>query len=59
VIFKMGGRDNQYDPANTGVVLPPGIRPPPADSREDWQSTVGSEDPSIRTLQMIVAAVVE
>lgn len=58
VVFKMGGRDNQYDPANTGVALPRGIRPP-ADRREDWQSTVGGEDPSIRTLQMIVAAIAE
>ena len=58
VVFKMGGRDNQYDPANTGVALPPGFRPP-ADRRQDWQSAVGAEDPSIRTLQMIVAAVAE
>jgi CubicO group peptidase (beta-lactamase class C family) len=59
VVFKMGGRDNQYDPANTGVELPPGVGPPAAESRAGWQSTVGDEDPSIRTLRMIVAAVVD
>jgi hypothetical protein len=59
VIFKMAGRDDQYDPANTEVVPPAGIRSPAADSREDWQRTVGDEDPSLRALQMIVDAVAE
>ena len=57
VVFKMGGRDEQYDPSNTGVEIPPGVSAPGNESREGWESTVGDEDPSIRTLQMVVEAV--
>jgi CubicO group peptidase (beta-lactamase class C family) len=59
VVFKMGGRDSQFDPENTGVELPREDPLPSAATRDGWQSTVGDEDPSIRTLQMVIAATVE
>jgi CubicO group peptidase (beta-lactamase class C family) len=57
VIFKLGGRDEQYDPKNTGVELPPQMTPPQHESRREWKSTVGDEDPAVKTLQMVVEAV--
>jgi CubicO group peptidase (beta-lactamase class C family) len=56
VAFKMGGRDEQYDPNNTGVELPAEIPAPRHESRTGWKSTAGEEDPAIRTLELIVAA---
>jgi len=57
VIFKMGGRDEQYHPNNTGVEPLPGESAHRGESRAGWKSSVGDEDPSVRTLQMVVAAV--
>lgn len=59
VFYKMGGRDKQYDPANTGV-------PPPRDpryrydgSREGWKRTASEESEWTKTLRMVVASVAE
>ncbi len=54
-VFKMGGRDEQYSPSNTGVE--PAAEAPPHASRQGWKSTVGDEDPSLQTLRLVVAAV--
>jgi CubicO group peptidase (beta-lactamase class C family) len=57
VAWKMGGRDEQYATTNTGVELPAGVSVPQHQSREGWKSSVGDEDPSVKTLQLIVEAV--
>jgi CubicO group peptidase (beta-lactamase class C family) len=54
VVFKMGGRDEQYDPKNTGVE--PAAEMPRHESRDGWKSTVGEDDASLGTLQMVVEA---
>ena len=56
VVFKMGGRDEQYDPKNTGVE--PAVEMPRHESRDGWKSTVGEDDASLGTLQMVVEAIV-
>jgi CubicO group peptidase (beta-lactamase class C family) len=56
VVFKMGGRDEQYDPKNTGVE--PAAEAPRHESRDGWKSTVGDEDSSLTTLKMVVEAMV-
>ncbi|MHA3771848.1 serine hydrolase domain-containing protein [Verrucomicrobiota bacterium sgz303538] len=62
VIYKLGGKDNQYDPALTGI-------PQPADvdhSRDNWQpiprtpfheGSMGGDDGLRRVLEMVSAAV--
>ena len=64
VIYKLGGRDGQYDPSLTG--LP---QPPVADhSRDDWrpiprtpfnEGSLGGDDGLRRVLEMVAAAVRE
>jgi CubicO group peptidase (beta-lactamase class C family) len=53
VIFKLGGRDEQYDPANTGL---PAVVPYDG-SRENWKRTIDEQAAAYRTLEMVVAAV--
>jgi hypothetical protein len=62
VIYKLGGRDNQYDPALTGI-------PQPFEydgSREKWkpiartpfnEGSMGGDDGLRRVLEMVSAAV--
>ncbi len=61
VIYKMGGKDNQYDPALTG--LP---QPEPDHSRDKWEpiprtpfneGSLGGDDGLRRVLEMVSAAV--
>jgi CubicO group peptidase (beta-lactamase class C family) len=61
VIYKMGGRNNQYEPALTG--LP---QPEPDKSRDNWQpiartpfneGSLGGDDGLRRVLEMVSAAV--
>lgn len=52
VIWKLGGRDEQYSEKNTGIP-----EPPYDGSREGWQSTVDAGEAARRTLQMALAAV--
>jgi len=61
VIYKMGGRNNQYDPTLTG--LP---QPQPDTSRDNWQpiprtpfneGSLGGDDGLRRVLEMVSAAV--
>ncbi len=63
VIYKMGGRDSQYDPSLTG--LP---QPEPDHSRDNWQpiprspfheGSLGGDDGLRRVLEMVCAAVRE
>ncbi|MDB5298135.1 MAG: serine hydrolase [Phycisphaerales bacterium] len=62
VIYKMGGRDNQYDPALTGLPQPPVTD----HSREAWQpilrtpfneGSLSGDDGIRRVLEMVCAAV--
>jgi CubicO group peptidase (beta-lactamase class C family) len=59
VVFKMGGRDEQYDPRNTRVAPPTAGTPPRHESRQGWKGTVGEDDGPVKTLQMVVEAVVK
>jgi CubicO group peptidase (beta-lactamase class C family) len=61
VIYKLGGKDSQYDPSLTG--LP---QPEPNHSRDDWQpiqrtpfheGSMGGDDGIRRVLEMVCAAV--
>jgi CubicO group peptidase (beta-lactamase class C family) len=55
VAFKMGGRDEQYDPANTGVPLDPTFRYD--GSRDSWRESSGGLDQWTETLRLILRAV--
>ena len=56
VVWKLGGRDGQYSPADTG--LPPSPAPPEQiDARRDWKETVDADTARRRTLEMVVRAV--
>jgi hypothetical protein len=64
VIYKLGGRHNQYDPALTGLPQPDNI--PVDHSRDDWQpiprtpfheGSMGGDDGLRRVLEMVAAAV--
>ena len=55
VVFKMGGRDDQYDPANTG--LEPALGAPAGEAREDWRPPVDTaSDPYERLLELVLEA---
>ena len=53
VIWKMGGRDDQYDEKNTGL---PELKPYDG-SRAGWKRTVDEDASALRALEMIVAAI--
>lgn len=62
VIYKLGGRDNQYDPSLTGIPQPPVTD----HSRDNWQpiprtpfneGSMGGDDGLRRVLEMVSAAV--
>ena len=57
VIWKIGGRDEQYAPANTGLSLAPGFTYD--GSREQWQREVTEAQAAPRTLQLIVQSVLD
>jgi CubicO group peptidase (beta-lactamase class C family) len=50
-VWKLGGRDEQYDPANTGLPLPAGVAP-----RQGWKPPAGGEGAE-KTLELVAAAV--
>jgi CubicO group peptidase (beta-lactamase class C family) len=58
VVYKLGGRDDQYSPANTGLEPSPGAQGYNG-SREDW--TLGTDLPTeetyAETIRRVVAAV--
>ena len=55
VVFKMGGRDTQYRPENTGLPPAPGFTYD--GSREDWPGPpVENPDAYRRTLQLVIEA---
>jgi CubicO group peptidase (beta-lactamase class C family) len=58
VAWKIGGRDGQYSPNDTGRALPPEARKT-AESRADWKQTVDKETAVKKTLQLIVQSIAE
>jgi len=52
VIWKLGGRDEQYDPANTGLPLPAHAVP-----RTGWTPTSDPDAGVEKTLQIVISAV--
>jgi CubicO group peptidase (beta-lactamase class C family) len=55
VIWKLGGRDGQYAPADTG--LPPSpASPEQIAARRGWKETVDAETARRRTLEIVVSA---
>lgn len=58
VVFKMGGRDSQYNPSNTGLEPTAGFTYD--GSRENWKLVEQpGEDPYHRTLQLVLLALTE
>jgi CubicO group peptidase (beta-lactamase class C family) len=58
VVWKLGGRDDQYSPLNTG--LPPhpdAVRS--IEPREDWKRAVDDDTALRRTLQLVIDAVTQ
>jgi CubicO group peptidase (beta-lactamase class C family) len=58
VVWKLGGRDGQFSPDNTG--LPPSPAPrEQVEQRKGWKETVDSETALRTTLRMVIASIVE
>jgi hypothetical protein len=53
VVWKMGGRGDQFEEKNTGL---PELSPT-ADSRSGWKPTLDEGDAAKRSLEMVVAAI--
>ncbi|MCI0411053.1 MAG: beta-lactamase family protein, partial [Acidobacteria bacterium] len=58
VVWKLGGRDAQYSPDNTGLPPSPASKEQVA-ARRDWKETVDSETAVRRTLKMVIDAMTE
>lgn len=56
IVWKLGGRDEQYTPANTGLKPSPAAKEQVAE-RNGWKETVDKDTALRKTLQMVVAAV--
>jgi CubicO group peptidase (beta-lactamase class C family) len=56
VVWKLGGRDDQYSPSNTGLPASPASKEKIA-ARRDWKETVDRDTALRQTLEMVVAAV--
>ena len=52
VVWKLGGRDDQYAKENTGATIDPEILT--TDVRNDWKATVNEEEAIIKTLKMVI-----
>jgi CubicO group peptidase (beta-lactamase class C family) len=56
-VFKLGGRDEQYDPANTGIPPLPESVFKYDGSREGWRRSVDENAASVRALELVASAV--
>lgn len=54
VVWKLGGRDDQYAPENTGLPAAPAT----TERNPDWQPSVEADEALQTTLRMVIAAVV-
>jgi CubicO group peptidase (beta-lactamase class C family) len=55
VVWKLGGRDEQYSPSNTGLAPSPASQEKIA-ARDGWRETIEKETALRKTLEMVVAA---
>jgi len=58
VVWKLGGRDEQYSPDNTGLPLSPAPQEQVAE-RKGWKETVDKETAIRKTLQLVIAGIKE
>jgi CubicO group peptidase (beta-lactamase class C family) len=56
VVWKLGGRDDQYSPANTRMEPHPDA-PRTAPDRQGWKQAVDPDTAARRTLQLVIAAI--
>ncbi|MEK7405614.1 MAG: serine hydrolase [Acidobacteriota bacterium] len=54
VVWKIGGRDGQYSEQDTGLPAPPYDG-----ARENWKASVTAENATLRTLELVSAAIVK
>jgi CubicO group peptidase (beta-lactamase class C family) len=58
VVWKLGGRDDQYSSTNTGMEPhPDAVRS--TEVRENWKASVDADTAARRTLQLVIAAVIK
>lgn len=58
VVWKLGGRDDQYSPVNTAMTPhPDAVRN--LEPRDGWKQSVDNDTALRRTLQLVIAAVIE
>jgi CubicO group peptidase (beta-lactamase class C family) len=58
VIWKLGGRDEQYAPANTGLAPSPASKEQ-IDARKGWKEIVDNQTALRKTLQMVIESIVD
>lgn len=58
VVWKLGGRDDQYSPTNTAMTPHPDAVKA-AEPRDGWKQTVDNDRALRRTLQLVVASIVD
>ena len=58
VVWKLGGRDDQYSPANTGLPASLAATEQVA-ARRNWKGTLADEPARMRTMQLVIAAIVD
>ena len=56
VVWKLGGRDEQYSPQGTGLPVHPDVAAQ-TKPRKDWKETVGKETALRQTLQRVIEAI--
>jgi CubicO group peptidase (beta-lactamase class C family) len=56
VVWKLGGRDGQYDPRDTGLPVHPDAAARD-EARESWKQTVGDTPAATGTLRRVIAAI--
>jgi hypothetical protein len=56
VVWKLGGRDEQYAPRNTGIPVHPDVAKE-TNPRRDWKERVDSQTAMRETLQRIIEAI--
>jgi len=56
VVWKLGGRDEQYSPTNTGLAPSPALSEQVA-ARRDWKEIVDKERALRKTLGMVINAI--
>ncbi len=58
VVWKLGGRDEQYSRENTGLAPSPASKEQVA-ARRDWKETVDRETALRKTLKLVLDAILE